>query len=113
MSIKIAVGSKIYDISTFSEEQKDDVLDLAKQLNFRVNQVISAFSIYEQEEALVLAALSILEELKEEQQKPEKQEEIDLFNYKEEKEKMYSREEVEQIVLNTVNSLHEKLKNIL
>ena len=116
MSIKVAIGSKIYDIPNFSEEQEEDVINLSKSLNFRVNQVISAFGIYDQEMALTMAALSLLEEIKalEEEKKTLKNKEIDLFNYKEERlQKAHSNEELEEAVLETINTLNEKLKSIL
>lgn len=64
MSTKISIGAKIYDITDFSEDQSEVLKELSKSLNFRVNQVISVFKIYDQELALVIAALSLLEELK-------------------------------------------------
>lgn len=116
MSIKVAIGSKIYDISNFSEEQQEDVIRLSKSLNFRVNQVISAFGIYDQEMALIMASLSLLEEIKVfEDEKQSVAGEVDLFNYKAEdkKDKLYSAEEVERIVLDAINSLSKKLKYII
>jgi cell division protein ZapA (FtsZ GTPase activity inhibitor) len=116
MSIKVAIGSKIYDISNFSEEQQEDVIRLSKSLNFRVNQVISAFGIYDQEMALIMASLSLLEEIKTfEEETKSIADEVDLFNYKVEgqKDKLYSAEEVEQIVLESINSLNKKLKSII
>jgi cell division protein ZapA (FtsZ GTPase activity inhibitor) len=116
MSIKVAIGSKIYDISNFTEEQQEDVIRLSKSLNFRVNQVISAFGIYDQEMALIMASLSLLEEIKAfEDEKKSVADEVDLFNYKAEdkKDKLYSAEEVEQIVLQAINSLSKKLKEIM
>lgn len=110
MSIKIAVGSKIYEISQFSESEESNIQSLAKSLNYRVNQIISAFGIYDPEISLVLAALSILEELEANKNAPSQQ---DLFEYNANLEKThYSKREVEEIILNLINNLNEKIKSI-
>lgn len=116
MSIKVAIGSKIYDISNFSEEQQEDVIRLSKSLNFRVNQVISAFGIYDQEMALIMAALSLLEEVDSlEKENSVSGEDIDLFNYKAEEiqDKLYSKSEVEAILIQTIGTLNKKLKALI
>jgi cell division protein ZapA (FtsZ GTPase activity inhibitor) len=116
MSIRVAIGSKIYDISNFSEEEHADVLELSKSLNYRVNQVISAFGIYDQEMALIMAALSLLEELKtlESTQTSKATSEPDLFTYQTKKEKvMFSKNEVDMAVKEAVDSLHAKLKDVV
>lgn len=111
MSIKIAVGSKIYDVSQFPESEEQNIQSLAKSLNYRVNQIISAFGVYDQEFGLVLAALSILEEL-DSAKKAEYQ--PDLFEYNPNLEKThYSKKEVEEIIVKLVKSLNEKLQSIL
>jgi hypothetical protein len=109
MSNKVAIGSKIYDISNFSDQEQDDLNRLAKSLNYRVNQVISAFGVYDQEMALVLAALSLLEE-NESLKIGAKQE--GLFP-KDELKKHYSKEEVDAILIQTISSLTAKLKQVL
>lgn len=127
MSIKLSIGSKIYDISAFSEDHAQDLIELSKSLNFRVNQVISAFGVYDQEMALIMAALSLLEELKVmqevENEKFKKGEEVDLFNYDvakgteeghaEKEEKIYTKKDMEEAILNTIENLTNKLKNVI
>ena len=112
MSIKIAVGAKIYDVSQFSEDEEENIQHLAKSLNYRVNQVISAFGIYEQEFSIVLAALSILEEL-ETVKKQEFQPDLFEYNPNSLEKTHYSKKEVEEIILKLINTLNEKLKSII
>ena len=111
MSNKVAIGSKIYDVSNFSAQEQEDLTNLSKSLNYRVNQIISAFGVYDQEMALVLSALSLLEEnnaLK----NNAKQE--DLFLQGEDStKKIYSQEEVDKILIDTISSLTQKLKQNL
>jgi cell division protein ZapA (FtsZ GTPase activity inhibitor) len=117
MSNKIAVGSKIYDISNFSELEREDIAKLSKSLNYRVNQVISVFKIYDQEMALVMSALSLLEENKSLHEKiqflthsEEGQDNLFPENINNSSEELYTKEEVEEIILNVINSLTVKLK---
>jgi hypothetical protein len=116
MSVKVAVGSKIYDVSKFFDEESDELLRLAKSLNYRVNEVISAFGIYDQEVALLFSSLSLLEEvesiknnLKQEELFPEySAESLNISD-----EKMYSKDEVEKMMLDLISSLTTKLKRAL
>ena len=110
MSSKIAVGSKIYDISHFSDQEKGDIQKLSKALNYRVNQVISAFGIYDQEMALLMSALSLLEE--NESLKANIQNQDSLFP-EENTGDYYSKHEVEEILIKTISSLSLKLKKII
>ena len=114
MSNKIAVGSKIYDISHFSEQEKSDIQKLSKALNYRVNQVISAFGIYDQEMALLMSALSVLEE--NESLKANLQNQNNLFPEEitlHAPEGYYSQHEVEEILMKTISSLTLKLKKAI
>jgi cell division protein ZapA (FtsZ GTPase activity inhibitor) len=107
MSIKIAVGSKIYEFADFSDQESEGIKKLAKSLNYRVNQVISAFGIFDQEMALVMAALSILEE-NETMQANVKQEEL----FPENTLNTYTKAEVEEILVKTISSLTLKVKQL-
>lgn len=120
MSVKLAIGAKIYDISGFSDDQKDDLLQLSKSLNFRVNQVISIFGVYDQETALIMAALSLLEELKTSQEllkqdsKKENDEDVNLFTYNQKAEsKLYTKNDLEDAMSKMANIFITKLKNAI
>jgi hypothetical protein len=107
MSIKVAIGSKIYDISSFSEQDKDGLLKLSKFLNYRVNQVIAALKIYDQELAVVIAALSILDE--NEILKNNLNEQSELFP----ENGTYSKADMERILSDTISNLTKKLQHAI
>lgn len=131
MSVKIAIGSRIYDIPYFSEKEQSDsslsnndgtpnakkeqdetLAKLSKGLNFRVNQVIAGFGVKDQEMAVVMAALSLMEELESLQKELSKQ--PDLFPQAlEAQEKTYTKDEVDKILLNTISFLTKKLSKVI